>query len=130
MVPPHGVGRQTLFLHKHTVILLKVLRRQALDGHIPQGGREMVVNDFPIPINGRLSPVGLNDHLHPILQPLVQGGGPGGYGLKGVPLRLKIPQALSRLGQGGEGLVGFPSLPSLVYSVIHTDIELVSDVVE
>ena len=130
VVPPYRIGRQALVPHEHGVVLLEMLGRQLLDGDGAQRVGQVVVDDLAVAVDGGGGPVGLNDLLHPVFQPLIQGHGAGGHGLVGVLFRLKIAQAPAGLGQRGVGLVLLHSLAGFIQAVIHADIVFLSHFVK
>lgn len=74
----------------------------------------MVVDDLLIRIHRSLRPVGADDVLHPVIQPLAQGLLLLGRVEELVPIGVKLPQAPSgrevRLGKVRYCLTRFPSL--------------------
>ena len=130
VVPPYRIGRQALVPHEHGVVLLEMLGRQLLDGDGAQRVGQVVVDDLAVAVDGGGGSVGLNDLLHPVFQPLIQGHGAGGHGLVGVLFRLKIAQAPAGLGQRGVGLVLLHSLAGFIQAVIHADIVFLSHFVK
>ena len=130
MVPSNGIGGEALLPHEHGVIFLNVLGGDLLQGDVPQGGRDVVIDDLVVAVHRGLRPVGLDHLLHPVGQPLVQGNGPGYYLAAKGTLRLEFPKGFSGQGQAGEGVIGADAVSALRQAVVHVDVVELTDTVK
>ena len=122
MVPPQGVGGQVGVLLNLDVILLDVHGGKLEQGDVPQGGDDVVVDDFLIAVYRCLRPCGADDVVHPGLQPVAQGQAVLGGAQLLFPMGEKIPQAGAGGVQGAVGLIPFSPLAILVFAEIHAHV--------
>ena len=122
MVPPDGVGGEPFVPQERGVILLDVGRGELLDRDLAQGGAQVVFDDFGVAVYRGVRAVGFDDLLHPVIQPVGQGGRAGRYLAVDGPLRLEGQQSFPGLGQGGVGAVGAPALALVVLAAVQVDI--------
>lgn len=130
MVPADGVGREPLRPRHGLVVLLDLLGAELRQGDGAQQRVQVVVDDLLIRIHRSLRPVGADDVLHPVIQPLAQGLLLLGRVEELVPIGVKLPQARPGGGQVGEGAVLLDPLPLAVLAQIHADIIYLSHVIK
>ena len=124
VVTAHGVGGQAVGPLGLGVILLDHLGGEPLQRHSPKGRVNVVVDDLLVGVHGGLRPVGPDDGVHPVLQPVGQvqllGGGQLPLQLP-LPLqpRVEVSEAVPGGRQGGKRPILLDALPVLIPPQFH-----------
>ena len=130
MVPAQGVRGQIALLLDLGVVVLDVLWGELQQGRGPQRGAQVVVNDLLIGVHRGPRPVGPDNGVHPVLQPVGQGQLVTGR----LPLLLPVGQKLLQPRPGGSqrGVGAVLAQPSalLVRPQVHVHIEQLPLLVE
>ena len=124
VVAAHGVGGEAAGPLGLGVVLLDHLGCEPLQRHSPKGRVNVVVNDLLVGVHGGLRPVGPDDGVHPVLQPVGQvqllGGGQLPLQLP-LPLqpRVEVPEAVPGGRQSGKRPILLDALPVLIPPQFH-----------